>query len=118
MPFPLGQGGTVADDLEFCGRLMVGADVRRLRKAAVRALRAFAKELAPLSAAMRAWAVPAATAVAPGVEVGFIAGLVYATAWPDKDLPWLFVDGANIVGDIPAAGVFRAAEVPAASSME
>merc|ERR1739846_287063 len=97
---------------------MVAPESRGQRKAAVRALSAFAKELAPLTAAMRAWASPAAAAVAPGVEVGLIAGLVYATAWPDVDMPWLFVDGADIVGDIPVAGVFRTAEVPAACSVE
>merc|ERR1712242_499602 len=97
---------------------MVDPEARKQRRAAVRALGAFAKELAPLSEAMRAWASPAALAVAPDVEVGLIAGLVYATACPDVDLPWLFVDGADIVGDIPVAGIFRPAVVPAASSIE
>ena len=38
VPFPLDQGDTVADDLEFCGRMMATRNVRRQRKAAVRAL--------------------------------------------------------------------------------
>ena len=48
-PFPLDQGDTVADDLEFCGRAMVTRNARRQRRAAARALRAFARELEPLN---------------------------------------------------------------------
>ena len=67
---------------------------------------------------MQAWASPAAKAVAPGVHVGLIAGLVYATAWPDVDLPWMFVDGAEIVGNIPVTGIFRETEVLAECTVE
>ena len=52
------------------------------------------------------------------MHAGLIAGLVYATAWPDVDLPWMFVDGAEIVGNIPVAGIFRETEVPAECTVE
>ena len=52
------------------------------------------------------------------MHVGIIAGLVYATAWPDVDLPWMFVDGAEIVGNIPVTGIFRETEVLAECTVE
>ena len=115
---PLASLPPLAEDLDFAIRTIVaeGTGIGKWRQKQWRRLRKLLKSTECLATSLDAQRGASSRRVAPHINLAALECYRYISLWPDARLATTMCSGAEIIGWIPEAGIYREATVEAALS--
>ena len=114
MDSPFRPGQAIDDDVAFCARALalLGPFLPEWRRKQERSLARLARALKPITSDLRAFMSQEVRGVAGGKDPATMAALTTLLRWPDREQARHFVEGFQVLGDVPSAGVFRQLPTP------
>ena len=112
LPSPFAVSAPLDLDLDFAltAVAIFGVRIHVWREQQARIVQQVIQVLAPFQAHLSKHKVTTAKAVADAKHVALMALFIALLSWPDRTQPMAYLTGFQVIGDIPATGIFRPIE--------